>query len=193
MGHNNNLLGSLRAFSKGQMNESTLQENLNGNDDDINELLEDSEFMQECMAVAIPMFIQTELLENAINLDEDVKEAFLKVQDFLAGQGIISEAATVSLTNPKINVVRLNKQSQIKRLTTIISLKLARRDNTKSYKKYKLGQKIKKENLAEITKRYGQKAERLAKKLWQKSQKNGKVAAVVEAKKEETKKESSKK
>lgn len=188
MGNTNSLLGSLRAFSKGQMNESTLQENLTDTNDNIDELLEDTEFMQECMSVAIPMFIQTELLENAINLDEDVKDAFLKVQDFLAGQGIIAEAATVSLTNPKINVVRLNKQSQIKRLTTIISLKLARRDNTKSYKKYKLGQKIKKENLAEINKRYGQKAERLARKLWQQTQKNSKVAAVVETKKETSKK-----
>lgn len=171
-------LKNLRAFASGQINESTLSE-LNGNDEGY-DFENDEEFIQECMNVCMPTMISMMLMENADELDESVRNACITLNDYLVGQGIISEAATVSLSNPKINVVRLNKQAQISRLTTIITLKMARKDNVKAYQKYKLGQKIKKTNMEEMRKRYGAKAERLAKKLWKKTKSNGKIAAVVD-------------
>lgn len=171
-------LKNLRAFANGQINESALQvEDTEGYDFE-----NDEEFIQECMTACLPQMIQMELMdESADELDEDVKEAFLKVRDYFVGQGMMSEAA-ISVNNPKVTFVRLSKASQIKRLTSIISLKMARKDKIKAYSKYKLGQKIKKENMAIILQRYGSKAERIAKKLVN-NMKHGKPAAVVESKK----------
>lgn len=171
-------LKNLRAFANGQINESALQiEDTEGYDFE-----NDEEFIQECMTACLPQMIQMELMdESADELDEDVKEAFLKVRDYFVGQGLMSEAA-ISINNPKVNYVRLNKQAQMKRLTSIISLKMARKDKIKAFSKYKLGQKIKKENMAIILQRYGSKAERIAKKLVN-NMKHGKPSAVVESKK----------
>lgn len=180
-------LKNLRAFATGQINESTLSE-LNGNDEGY-DFENDEEFIQECMNVCMPTMISMMLMdESAEELDENVRNACIVLNDYLVGQGIISEAATVSLSNPKINVVRLNKQAQLNRLSTIITLKMARKDNIKAYQKYKLGQKIKKTNMEEMKKRYGAKADRLAKKLWKKTSANGKIAAVVDSKKAPAKK-----
>ncbi len=183
------ILKNLRAFAEGRIDEAALAEEENGElrEDEVEEL-EDEEFMQECAAIAVPMAIQDILLgECSDNIDDDVKKAFLTVQDYLVGQGIISEAATVSISNPKINVVHLNKQSQLNRLKSIITVKLARKANHKSYKKYKLGQKIKKTNRAEMDKVFGKKAEMIAKKVWASTRKNGKVVATVEKQKAEKK------
>ena len=65
-------------------------------------------------------------------------------------------------------------------MSTIITLKMGRKANHKAYKKYKLGQKIKKANMAELRRVFGEKAERLAKKLFQRTSQSGKVAAVVD-------------
>ena len=171
-------LKNLRAFANGQINESALHvEDTDGYDFE-----NDEEFIQECMTACLPQMIQMELMdESADELDEDVKEAFLKVRDYFVGQGLMSEAA-ISINNPKVNYVRLNKQAQMKRLTSIISLKMARKDKIKAFSKYKLGQKIKKENMAIILQRYSNKAERIARKLMN-NMKHGKPSAVVESKK----------
>lgn len=171
-------LKNLRAFANGQINESALHvEDTEGYDFE-----NDEEFIQECMTACLPQMIQMELMdESADELDEDVKEAFLKVRDYFIGQGLMSEAA-ISINNPKVNYVRLNKQAQMKRLTSIISLKMARKDKIKAFSKYKLGQKIKKENMAIILQRYSNKAERIARKLMN-NMKHGKPSAVVESKK----------
>lgn len=171
-------LKNLRAFANGQINESALHvEDTEGYDFE-----NDEEFIQECMTACLPQMIQMELMDESANeLDEDVKEAFLKVRDYFIGQGLMSEAA-ISINNPKVNYVRLNKQAQMKRLTSIISLKMARKDKIKAFSKYKLGQKIKKENMAIILQRYSSKAERIARKLMN-NMKHGKPSAVVESKK----------
>lgn len=171
-------LKNLRAFANGQINESALHvEDTEGYDFE-----NDEEFIQECMTACLPQMIQMELMDESANeLDEDVKEAFLKVRDYFIGQGLMSEAA-MSINNPKVNYVRLNKQAQMKRLTSIISLKMARKDKIKAFSKYKLGQKIKKENMAIILQRYSSKAERIARKLMN-NMKHGKPSAVVESKK----------
>lgn len=151
------------------------------------DLEEDKEFVQECVSACLPTFIQMELMENADQLDEDVKTAFLKVQDYMVGQGYINEA-TVNLNNPKVTVVKLSKQSQIARLKTIIALKMARKVNDPKYKKYKIGAKIKKENLANILQKYGSKAEKMAKKLYDQNKKNHKMNSVVKEVKGKSKK-----
>lgn len=175
-------LSNLRAFAQGSMTESALRENT-GVDPEY-DFENDQEFMQECMETCLPTMMQMMIMDESFEaLDEATKDAFIKVSDYMVGQGLISEAATVSLTNPKINVVRLNKQAQINRLTAIITLKMARKAKSKNYTKYKMGQKIKKTNMEEMTKKYGAKAERLAKKLYQQMKKNPKAAAVAEEKK----------
>ena len=178
-----NLMENLRKYASGTINESALQSS-SVTDDDIAMYENDPEFMRECADACMPTMLQMMLMdESAETLDEAVVSAFLSTQDYLIGQGIISEAAAVHISNPKLNVVHLNKNAQINRLTTIITLKMGRKANHKAYKKYKLGQKIKKENMAELKKLYGAKAERLAKKLWAKTQKSAKVSAVVDSKK----------
>ena len=158
-------------------------------DADIEEYLNDETFMQECMGACMPTMLQMMLMdESADRLDENVRDAFITVHSYLAGQGIISEASAVHINNPRINVVHLSKQAQINRLTSIITLKMGRKANHKAYKKYKLGQQIKKKNMEELRKLYGAKAERLAKKLWLKSAKSAKVTATVEATKAKSKK-----
>ena len=177
-------LKNLKDFASGKLSESAFLDSVNGTDTDFEN---DEEFLRECTAACMPTIIQMALMdETADTLDEDVKEAFIKVQDYLVGQGLMDEAATVSLSNPKVTVVRMSKEAQKKRLTTIISLKMARRDKMKAFAKYKLGMKIKKENLAQILQRYGDRASRIATKLVAKHR-NGKVAAVVEQKKSEKK------
>lgn len=178
-----NPLSMFRKFGTGRIDESTMKANVNQDSDDISMYESDPQFMQESMAIALPIIIQGWLTEDSAEaMDENVKEAFITCQNYLAGQGLLSEAA-VSISNPKINVVRLNKNAQISRLTSILTLKMGRKANHKAYKKYKLGQKIKKANMEELRKIYGAKAERLAKKLWAQTKKNNKVAAVVESKK----------
>ena len=160
-------------------------------DEDLAEYEMDEDFMQECTQALMPSLIQEMMLESVIDpdsLDENVKNAYFTLQNYFVQQGLISEAATISISNPKINVVRLNKAAQIKRLKTIITLKMGRKANHKAYKKYKLGQKIKMVNREELDRVFGAKAERLAKKLWLKTKKNAKVATVVETNKPDRKK-----
>lgn len=179
-------LKTLRQYATGKINESTMQA-ANVTDDDIAEYENDPKFMQECAAMCMPTMLSM-MMDESMNdvfasMDEATAAAFVAVQNYLVGQGVLSEAATVSISNPKLNVVHLNKQAQISRLTTILTLKMGRKANHKAYKKYKMGQKIKKENMEALRKLFGAKAERLAKKLWAKTRKNNKVAAVVEDKK----------
>ena len=90
-------------------------------------------------------------------------------------------------------IINSNKQaSRKKRLTSIIALKMARKENSNDYRKYKISTKMKKTYFAKILGKYQSKAERLAQKLMMKSRK-GKVAAVVDQKKAESAKKHSKK
>ena len=104
----------------------------------------------------------------------------MSAQQYLIGQGLMDEASAIHISNPKLNVVHLNKQAQINRMRSIIILKMGRKSNDKAYKKYKLGQKIKKANMEELRKKFGAKADRLAKKLWARTQKSAKIATVVD-------------
>ena len=174
-----NLIGSLRGLSEGTVDASAVQENF-VTDADIAEFENDQQFMDECYRAALPLIIEDMLLgETADTLDENVKEAVMRIQNYLVQQGVMTEAATIRITNPKVNVVHLSKQAQIRRLKTIITLKMGRKAKHRAYKKYKLGQKIKMTNRGILDQAFGAKAERLAKKMWQKIYKNKKTAAVV--------------
>lgn len=181
MGNN---LSSLRAFARGDINESALQEMQDANEPFE---LEDEEFMAECVAAAVPLYIQYELMsEQAESIVEATTQTYARLQNYLVGQGIISEAA-VSIANPRINIVHLNKQAQINRLYKVITLKLARRANSKSYKKYKIALKIKKANMEAMIKQFGSKASRLAKQAWAKLSRQPKTNAVISEKKKSKK------
>lgn len=176
-----NFMENLRAFAQGIVDESAIkaQEDTDGYDFE-----NDEEFIQECMNACLPLMVQNALMEDTGDaMDENTREAFQTVAEYFAGQGLISESAVPRITNQKINVVHLSKMAQLKRLTSIITLKMARKDNNVNFKKYKMGCKIKKDNMSKMKDKYGSKAEKLAKKLMARMSKHGKVAAVIDSKK----------
>lgn len=187
-----NMLQSLREFARGDITQEELNEAYMTDRKDYEALdtvayEDDPEFVQECNEACLPTFLMMDLMENAYDIDldvmdEEVSDAFMKVHDYMVGQGLISEA-TMNINNPKVTFVKMSKKAQIERLKTIISLKMARKNNDPKYRKYKLGAKIKKTNLLDIKARYGQKAEKLAVKLWRQNQKNRKSNSVVTEKK----------
>ena len=177
-----NFLENLRAFARGELSESALSDSIA--DTQAYDFEGDEEFMQECFEACLPTLVQMELMdEDADQLDEDVRDAFNTIANYYVQQGVISEAAVPKITNTKINVVHLSRAAQLKRLTSIIVLKMARRANLPQFKKYKLGSKIKKENMAEMRKRYESSASKIAKKLMTKNRKSGKAVAVISEKK----------
>lgn len=149
----------------------------------------DEQFMQECYAACLPSIIQNELLgESAELMDEATREAFVRVADYLEGQGYLPMSESTSVTlNQKTNVIHMGKAATIARLKSIITLKMARKAGDRKFTKYKMGCKIKKDNMTEMKKKYGDKAERIAKKLYAQTQKNHKVSSAVSQKKEEIK------
>lgn len=179
-------LKDLKAFAIGELDESALSTDSSNIDD----ILADKEFMTECTTLAMPLILQSEVMgESARALEEAAEGAYIQLENYLIGQGMINEASAPStIKNSKINIMHLNKQAQLNRLKKIMVLKLARRANSNKYKKYKIGQKIKKENMADMIKTYGNKAEKLAKTIWKNSQKHGKVNAVVSKQKTAAKK-----
>lgn len=187
-----NMLQSLREFARGEITQDQFNEAYMTDRKDYEALdtvayEDDPEFVKECNEACLPTFLMMELMENAYDIDldvmdEEVSDAFMKVHDYMVGQGLISEAS-INLNNPKITFVKLSKKAQIERLKTIISLKMARKNNDPKYKKYKISAKLKKTCLGDIKNKYGQKAEKLAIKLWRQNQKNRKLNSVVTDKK----------
>lgn len=167
----------LRDFVDGDIDEAALREGMT-DDADIEEYLGDNQFMSECMEACLPVIVQTMMSDNIMEqLDEDVSAAVATLANYFAGQGIMNEAS-VTLNN-RVNVTHLSKAAQIKRLTAIITLKMARRANHRAYKKYKIGQRIKKANRLEMDKVFGNRAAKVAKKLWIATHKSGKAMTVT--------------
>lgn len=187
-----NMLNSLREFARGNITQEELNEAYMTDRRDYEALdtvayEDDPEFVKECNEACLPTFLMMELMENAYDIDldvmdEEVSDAFMKVHDYMVGQGLISEA-TMNINNPKVTFVKLSKKAQIQRLTTIIALKMARKNKDPKYKKYKLGSSIKRNNRDEIMKKYGQRAQKLSIKLWNQNRKNRKSNAIVADKK----------
>lgn len=188
-----NMLNSLREFARGNITQEELNEAYMTDRRDYEALdtvayEDDPEFVKECNEACLPTFLMMELMENAYDIDldvmdEEVSDAFMKVHDYMVGQGLISEA-TMNINNPKVTFVKLSKKAQIQRLTTIIALKMARKNNDPKYRKYKIGSKIRKECRQSILDKYGSKASKLSVKLWRQNQKNRKSNAVVKEKSE---------
>jgi hypothetical protein len=186
-----NMMESLREFARGNISQAELNEAYMTDRRDYEALdtvayEDDPEFVKECNEACLPTFLMMDLMENAYDIDldvmdEEVSDAFMKVHDYMVGQGLISEAS-ININNPKVTFVKMSKKAQIERLKTIISLKMARKNKDPKYKKYKLGAKIKKANLLEIKSKYGSRAEKLAIKLWNQNKKNRKANAVVASK-----------
>lgn len=186
-----NMLNSLREFARGNITQEELNEAYMTDRRDYEALdtvayEDDPEFVKECNEACLPTFLMMELMENAYDIDldvmdEEVSDAFMKVHDYMVGQGLISEA-TMNINNPKVTFVKLSKKAQIERLSTIISLKMARKNKDPKYKKFKLGSRIRKENREAIKAKYGQRASKLAQKLWNQNRKNRKVNNVVKEK-----------
>ena len=176
------ILKDMRAFANRELSESAFKAETMA--DSGYDFENDEEFMQECMSACLGTMLSMEILgESADELDEATKEAFIKVNDYLIGQGVITEAATVNLNNPKVNFVKLSRKAQLSRLTSIITLKMARKAGMKQYTKYKIAVKMKRANMEEMRKRFGDKAERLAKKVYEQTKRNAKAQSVVASKK----------
>ena len=173
-------LGMLRDYVDGSLDESAVAE-LQDSDEFA------SEELQEAAALGMPIIIQGEVVGDSLAtaLEEAAQEAYAQLTPYLVGQGYLSEAAAIP-SNPKINVVRLNKQATMKRLTTMYTLYLARKHNDKAFKKYKLACGLKKANREIMAKKYGNKASAMAKKHYA-ATKGGKVKATVSAAKAKAK------
>ena len=166
-------MDKIRSFARGDISANELRAYLN-DDDNIPEL-EDEEFLQECSNIAMGLIIQGEMLDESGDIfDSTINETYSELHNYLVGQGIMNEAS-ISITNPKINYVRLNKQAQIARLTKIVTLKLARKANSPFFKKYKIAMAMKKKNMGEMDKLFGARASRIDKQIWLKTARNGKV------------------
>ena len=173
------ILKDMRAFANRELSESAFKAETMANSG--YDFENDEEFMQECVSACLGTFLSMEILGEAADaMDEATKDAFIKVQDYLVGQGVITEAATVNINNPKVNFVKLSRKAQLSRLTSIITLKMARKAGSPNFKKYKIGMRIKKENMNAMREKYGKQAEKLAQKVMRSRSKRGKVAAVVD-------------
>ena len=183
---------SLREFARGNISQAELNEAYMTDRKDYEALdtvayEDDPEFVKECNEACLPTFLMMDLMENAYDIDldvmdEEVSDAFMKVHDYMVGQGLISEA-TMNINNPKVTFVKLSKKAQIQRLTTIITLKMARKNKDPKYKKYKVASLLKRRMREDMTNKYGARASKLATKLWQQNKKNRKLNSVVADKK----------
>lgn len=170
-----NNLQRLRAFVDGAIDESALTEVQDAN---VPFSLEDEEIIEECADITARLYIQSELFgETADEINAAVNETYARLENYLKGQGLISEA-TISVGKNQSATI-LSKQAQINRLTKIFTLKLARRANSKDYKKFKIGAQLKKIHMAKMMKQFGKKAELMAKKAWKKVGSNSKVNATI--------------
>ena len=159
-------LKNLLAFALGEINEGALAD-ANFQESDEAFSLEDEEIIEECAEITARLYIQSELLaESAAEIDAAVNETYTRLQNYLQGQGIITEATITVGKNQSAMV--LGKDAQINRLTKIFTLKLARKANTKDYKKFKIGAQLKKNSMAKMMKQFGKKANLMAKKAWKK-------------------------
>lgn len=180
-----NPMKDLRSYANGVIDESALDENIatqstSGSDFSDAFYGLDADFIQECIADAIPIVTSAEIMdEDAEYIESVVNDAVHRLSDYFMAQGLINEAPTVPTINKKLNVVHLNKEAQIKRLTKIFTLKLARHKGTTQYKKYKIGTNLRKTNMEAMTKQFGSQAERMAKQTYAKLKNHPKSAVVI--------------
>lgn len=180
-----NPMKDLRSYASGVIDESAFSENIatqSSSGSDFGDAFYglDADFIQECIADAIPIVTSAEIMdEDAEYIETVVNEAVSRLSDYFMAQGLINEAPSVPTINKKLNVVHLNKEAQIKRLTKIFTLKLARHKGTAHYKKYKIGTNLRRANMEAMTKQFGSQAERMAKQAYAKLKNHPKSAVVI--------------
>lgn len=143
----------------------------------------DEQLIAECISEFGEALIAAEIIQESIQgSDEIIMEALTGLHSYLVGQSMISESAAMpSFHNPKVSFVRLNKDATIKRLASIIEIKLARKQKTRGFKQYKIGTKLKKLGRFDMHRQFGPKASNLAKKAYPMLMKNhSKVQVTVD-------------
>lgn len=169
-------LSLMRQYVSGQLDETTVSMLADANNafDLTDEEVED--VMREGAELGMPLILQAEIMGDECDaMTEATITAFNELSSYFVGQGIMESAIP---TNPKINVVRLNKAAIMKKLKTMYTLLLARRAGSKEFKKYKLACGIKKANREIMDRKYGARAEKMAKQHYN-ATKGGKVQATV--------------
>lgn len=176
---------ALRKLAKGSISTSDARRAINENTEPtLAELEQDEDILMECTDIGLGFVLQSEMFGEED--DRAIDECGSELRDYLVGQGVINES-TISINNPRMNYVRLNKQAQINRLRKIIIIKLGRKNKRPAFKKYRIGIMLKKTNMEILEKEFGKRAESLAKKVWQNTAKKGKVKATIEDKKSKKK------
>jgi hypothetical protein len=180
-------LNKLRTNLKnGTLNETSIKEIIDEEDmvdddmdftdvdpDDYEPTEDELEIITETTKQMMPYIIADEIMQeayNRCNVDSSYDDAMFELQDHLKEVNLLSES--FSMNNPKKNYVKLNKKALIERLRSIIILKMARKKKMKEYKKYKIGQKLRKTNFAKMELVLGNKAGMLAKKIMMSKKKN---------------------
>ena len=178
------IMSSLRAFARGNIDSELLESSMVDSDAQVEELENDQEFMDELMQECIGTILSMEILgEAADRIDAAIQEACDKTTEYLIAQGVLSEAAgakTVNYNDKKRSFMRLSLSDRLNWLRSMAVLTIARRKGDSAYKKFKLGQRIKKENMAKMVKKFGAAADKLAKKMIKKfKQPNGRVTTII--------------
>ena len=171
-------IGMMRDFIEGKNDGTILTESISNQPDVFTEA--DEQRMNETLAEVMPFLIADDIILEAYEKGETVfQEAMTELQSYLKSNGLLSESFAMS--NPKKNYVRLNKMAIIERLRSILIIKLARKNNDKNYKKYKIGTKIKRNAFKAMDTRWGAKAGPMAKKIFQNKSKKNRIITVVDS------------
>lgn len=147
-----------------------------------NEIWDEEEFNEtfsEIAPFAVAIMMTEAAQETMIN---DLNEAMSECQDYLKGQGMMNENFILP-TNPRQNIMRLNRVSAIERLTRVFIISNARKAKSVHFKRYKIGMAMKKSSMAEMDKLYRSKSGRQALQAWNNLQKHGKLKNAAQKKK----------
>lgn len=173
-------ISAMKDFIENRIDEKTLNESAFNKSTDPDVFSEaDEQLMNETLAEAMPFLIADDIIMEAYDKGEVIfQESMTELQSYLKSNGLLSES--FSMSNPKKNYVRLNRMAILERLRSILIIKLARKNNDKNYKKYKIGTKIKRNSFREMEKRWGAKATPMAKKIYQNKARKNKIVTVID-------------
>jgi hypothetical protein len=167
-------LKAMKALANGApINEAI--ENMGMEDLDSSDLILIDETLAEVGATLFFDDLQLDYLES---IEKPFLEAMNELSEYMVANGLLNENFVV--TNPKKNIVRLNKFAIMNRLEKIFTLKLARKAKDKNFKKYKIGTKLKRSSMKLMHAKYGNKAKMMAKKAFIASKKKTRIVAVAD-------------
>lgn len=174
------IIKSLRGFADGSIDESALAGAVNqesGEDWTLNE-----KFMQECMSACLPvmtaMAIDEDISGDPFDLSDDddetgeyLVEAYVTLQNYLLGQGLLDEAAIAVPRNGnpaklKKSIMMLDKKARFNWFVSMISMRLAKAKNDSLFKKYSMVCKARRNYKENLLKKYKSQALPVAKRLY---------------------------